>query len=71
MEKSKSYINAGRASITDLFHHRIIGFQLPPGRIPGGRSRPQLDRLPEQAKVREQNMKHFETRLQNTPALAC
>ncbi len=69
MEKVQSYINAGRASITDLFHHRIIGFNYRLGEFQAAVLGPQLDRLPEQAKVREQNMKHFETRLQKTPGI--
>jgi dTDP-4-amino-4,6-dideoxygalactose transaminase len=69
MEKVQSYINAGRASTTDLFHHRIIGFNYRLGEFQAAVLGPQLDRLPEQGKVREQNIKHFETRLQNTPSI--
>jgi dTDP-4-amino-4,6-dideoxygalactose transaminase len=69
MEKVQSYINAGRASITDQFHHRIIGFNYRMGEFQAAVLGPQLDRLPAQAKIREQNMKHLETRLQNTPGI--
>ena len=69
MEKVQSYINAGRASVTDQFHHRIIGFNYRIGEFQAAVLGPQLDRLPEQAKIREQNMKHLETRLQNTPGI--
>ncbi len=69
MEIVQSYINAGRASVTDEFHHRIIGFNYRIGEFQAAVLGPQLDRLPEQAKVREQNMKHLETRLQNTPGI--
>lgn len=69
MEKVQSYINAGRASVTDQFHHRIVGFNYRIGEFQAAVLGPQLDRLPEQARVREQNMKHLETRLQNTPGI--
>jgi dTDP-4-amino-4,6-dideoxygalactose transaminase len=69
MERVQSYINAGRASLTDKFHHRIIGFNYRMGEFQAAVLGPQLDRLPEQAAVRGKNMKHFEARLQNTPAI--
>lgn len=69
MEKVQSYINAGRASVTDQFHHRIIGFNYRLGEFQAAVLGPQLDRLPEQAKLREANMKHLETRLQGTPGI--
>lgn len=69
MEKVQSYINAGRASLTDQFHHRIIGFNYRLGEFQAAVLGPQLDRLPEQAKTREANMKHLETRLRNTPGI--
>jgi dTDP-4-amino-4,6-dideoxygalactose transaminase len=69
MEKVQSYINAGRASLTDQFHHRIIGFNYRLGEFQAAVLGPQLDRLPEQAKTREANMKHLEARLRNTPGI--
>jgi len=69
MELVQSYINAGRASLTDQFHHRIIGFNYRLGEFQAAVLGPQLDRLPQQSAVREKNMKHFETRLQNTPGI--
>src|ERR1700739_4335097 len=66
MEKVQSYINAGRASVTDQFHHRTIGFNYRLGEFQGAVLGPQLDRLPEQAKVREKNMAHFESRMKGT-----
>src|SRR5580693_5125435 len=69
MEKVHSYINAGRASVTDEFHHRIIGFNYRLGEFQAAVLGPQLDRLPEQAATREKNMKHFESRLKSTPAI--
>jgi dTDP-4-amino-4,6-dideoxygalactose transaminase len=69
MELVQSYINAGRASLTDLFHRRIIGFNYRLGEFQAAVLGPQLDRLPQQAALREKNMKHFEARLQNTPGI--
>jgi dTDP-4-amino-4,6-dideoxygalactose transaminase len=66
MELVQSYINAGRASLTDQYHHRIIGFNYRIGEFQAAVLVPQLDRLPKQAALREQNMKHFESRLQKT-----
>lgn len=69
MELVQSYINAGRASLTDQYHHRIIGFNYRLGEFQAAVLGPQLDRLPQQAALREKNMKHFESRLQNTPEI--
>ena len=69
MEKVQSYINAGRASVTDKYHHRIIGFNYRLGEFQAAVLGPQLDRLPAQSAIREKNMKHFETRLQSTPGI--
>jgi dTDP-4-amino-4,6-dideoxygalactose transaminase len=66
MEKVQSYINAGRASVTDQFHHRIIGFNYRLGEFQAAVLGPQLDRLPEQSKVRDTNMAHLASRLKNT-----
>jgi dTDP-4-amino-4,6-dideoxygalactose transaminase len=69
MERVQSYINAGRASLTDKYHHRIIGFNYRLGEFQAAVLGPQLDRLPAQAALREKNMKHFEAQLQNTPQI--
>ena len=69
MELVQSYINAGRASLTDNFHHRIIGFNYRLGEFQAAVLGPQLDRLPKQAAIREKNMKRFESKLQNTPGI--
>src|SRR3984893_16084459 len=69
MEKVQSYINAGRASVTDQYHHRIIGFNYRMGEFQAAVLGPQLDRLPKQAKLRAANMKHLEPRLQHTPGI--
>src|SRR6202142_1279135 len=69
MELVQSYINAGRASLTDKFHHRIIGFNHRLSELQAAGLEPQLDRLPQQAAGGEKNVKHFESRLQNNPAI--
>src|SRR6202042_178119 len=66
MELVQSYINAGRASLTDNYHHRIIGFNYRLGEFQAAVLCAQLERLPAQAALRKKNMLHFETRLQNT-----
>src|ERR1700687_1689454 len=62
-DRVQSYINAGRRSVTDQFHHRMIGFNYRLGEFQAAVLNPQLDCLPEQAKVRQTNMEYFESRL--------
>lgn len=69
MEKVQSYINAGRASVTDQFHHRIIGFNYRLGEFQAAVLGPQLDRLPEQSKLRDKNMAYLEKRLTGTSGI--
>jgi len=69
MELVQSYINAGRASLTDQYHHRIIGFNHRLSELQAAVLGPQLERLPQQAATREKNVKHFESRLQKLPAI--
>jgi dTDP-4-amino-4,6-dideoxygalactose transaminase len=69
IERVQSYINAGRASVTDKFHHRIIGFNYRLGEFQAAVLGAQLERLPEQAQVRQTNMAYFESRLRNTRGL--
>jgi dTDP-4-amino-4,6-dideoxygalactose transaminase len=68
-ELVQSYINAGRASATDRYKQRIIGFNYRLGEFQAAILGPQLDRLPAQSAIREKNMQHFESRMQNTPAI--
>jgi dTDP-4-amino-4,6-dideoxygalactose transaminase len=65
-ERVQSYINAGRRSVTDKFHHRIIGFNYRLGEFQAAVLSAQLERLLSQAKNREKNMKRFESRLGDT-----
>jgi dTDP-4-amino-4,6-dideoxygalactose transaminase len=69
MELVQSYINAGRASLTDKYHHRIIGFNHRLSELQAAVLGPQLERLPQQAAIREKNVKHFESKMQNTGAI--
>ncbi len=69
MELAQSYINVGRASLTDQFHRRILGFNHRLSELQACVLGPQLERLPQQAAIREKNMKHFESKMQNTPAI--
>ena len=62
MELVQSYINVGRASLTDQFHRRILGFNHRLSELQACRLGPQLERLPQQAVIREKNMKHFESK---------
>jgi len=69
MEKVQSYINAGRASVTDEFHHRIVGFNYRLGEFQAAVLGPQLDRMPGQSKLRDKNMAYLASRLKNTPGI--
>src|SRR6202163_57253 len=53
LERVQSYINAGRASLTDKYHHRIVGFNYRLGEFQAAVLGPQLDRLPQQATLRK------------------
>jgi dTDP-4-amino-4,6-dideoxygalactose transaminase len=69
IELVQSYINAGRASLTDQFHHRIVGFNYRLGEFQAAVLCAQLERLPKQQSIREANMAHFESRLKGTAAI--
>ena len=69
MEKVQSYINAGRASVTDQFHHRIIGFNYRLGEFQAAVLGAQLNRLAGQSKTRDKNMAHFAARMKNKPGI--
>ena len=69
MELVQSYINAGRASVTDKFKKRIIGFNYRLGEFQAAVLGGQLKRLPKEGAVRQKNMKYLEKRLQKTPGI--
>jgi dTDP-4-amino-4,6-dideoxygalactose transaminase len=68
-ERAQSYVNCGRASTTDRFRHRLIGFNYRITELQAAILAAQLERLPKQAKVRQANMDRFEKRLRGTPGL--
>ena len=69
MEKVQSYINAGRASVTDQFHHRIIGFNYRLGEFQAAVLGAQLNRLSGQSEIRNKNMAYFESSLKGKPGI--
>src|SRR6267378_5124236 len=60
LELVQSYINAGRASLTDKYKKRIIGFNYRLGEFQAAVLGAQLERMPKQSAIREKNMKRFE-----------
>jgi len=68
-ERMQSYINAGRASVTDKFKHRMIGFNYRLGEFQAAVLGPQLDRLPKQQQIRQANIEYFEARVRATRGL--
>lgn len=69
MELVQSYINAGRASLTDQYKKRIIGFNYRLGEFQAAVLSAQIDQMSVQSAIREKNMQHFESRLRNTPGI--
>ena len=69
MELVQSYINAGRASLTDKYKKRIIGFNYRLGEFQAAVLGAQLERMPKQGAIREKNMKRFEARLKKTEGI--
>ena len=69
-ERAQSYTNCGRASATDQYQHRLIGFNHRITELQAAILAAQLERLPKQAKVRQANMDRFEKRLRGAPGLA-
>jgi dTDP-4-amino-4,6-dideoxygalactose transaminase len=69
LELVQSYINAGRASLTDKYKKRIIGFNYRLGEFQAAVLGAQLERMPKQGAIREKNMKRFEARLQKAAGI--
>jgi dTDP-4-amino-4,6-dideoxygalactose transaminase len=69
MELVQSYINAGRASLTDQYKRRIIGFNYRLGEFQAAVLGAQLKRLPKEGALRQKNMKRLESRLKNTQGI--
>jgi dTDP-4-amino-4,6-dideoxygalactose transaminase len=68
-ERAQSFTNCGRASATDKYGHRFIGFNYRITELQASLLEAQLDRLPKQQKIRQANMDHFEKRLHGTAGL--
>jgi dTDP-4-amino-4,6-dideoxygalactose transaminase len=68
-ERAQSFTNCGRASSTDKYGHRFIGFNYRITELQAALLEVQLKRLPKQQKIRQANMDHFEKRLRGTPGL--
>jgi len=68
-ERAQSFMNCGRASVTDRYQNRLIGFNYRLTELQAVVLAAQLERLPQQAKVRQANMEHFAKRLRGTPGL--
>lgn len=68
-ERAQSYVNCGRASQTDRFAHRLIGFNFRVTEFQAAILEAQLERIPSQAKKRQANMAHLEKRLRKVPGL--
>src|SRR6204780_682079 len=68
-ERVQTYINAGRRSVTDEFHHRFIGFNYRLGEFQAAVLGAQLDRLSAQAKKPPDKMEYFESRLAGTAGI--
>jgi dTDP-4-amino-4,6-dideoxygalactose transaminase len=70
LERAQSYVNCGRASETDKFAHRLIGFNYRMTEFQAVILEVQLGRLARQASLRQRNMEYFESRIRGTPGLA-
>ena len=68
-ERAQSFTNCGRASATDRYRHRMIGFNYRITDLQAAILEVQLERLPQQAKVREGNMSRFENRIRDVNGL--
>lgn len=69
-ERAQSYVNCGRASVTDQFRHRLIGFNYRITEFQAAILEVQLQRLAKQARARLSSMEHFKKRLRGVPGLA-
>ena len=69
MELVQSYINAGRASLTDKYKKRIVGFNYRLGEFQAAVLGAQLKRLLKEGVIRHKNMKGLEARLKNTDGI--
>jgi dTDP-4-amino-4,6-dideoxygalactose transaminase len=69
-ERAQSYVNCGRASASDRYGHRLIGFNYRITEFQAAILEAQLERLPQQAEKRKNHMEHLEERLKMIRGLA-
>lgn len=68
-ERAQTFTNCGRASETDQFSHRFIGFNYRITELQAAILDAQLERLLRQSKTRQANMDYFEKRVRGAPGL--
>jgi dTDP-4-amino-4,6-dideoxygalactose transaminase len=68
-ERAQSYVNCGRASATDRYGHRLIGFNYRITEFQAAILEAQLERLPRQAEQRQANMKRLDDALRTIEGL--
>jgi len=68
-ERAQSYVNCGRASTTDRYGHRLIGFNYRITEFQAAILEAQLERLPKQAEKRQAKMDYLEKRLREISGL--
>jgi dTDP-4-amino-4,6-dideoxygalactose transaminase len=68
-ERAQSYTNCGRASLTDRYRHRLIGFNYRISEFQAAILEAQLKLVPRQRKIRTSNMEFFERCISDLPAV--
>jgi dTDP-4-amino-4,6-dideoxygalactose transaminase len=68
-ERAQSYTNCGRASATDRYRRRMIGFNYRMTELQAALLEGQLRRLPAQADLRRSNMERFAAVIEGIPGL--
>jgi dTDP-4-amino-4,6-dideoxygalactose transaminase len=66
-ERAQSYTNCGRASKTDRFRHRMVGFNYRMTEFQAAVLEIQLKRFEQQRKIRQANIERFECGIQALP----
>jgi dTDP-4-amino-4,6-dideoxygalactose transaminase len=69
-ELCQSYVNCGRASQTDRFQHRILGFNYRMTEFQAAILLAQLERLPEQTELRAARAERLSERLSTIPGIS-
>jgi dTDP-4-amino-4,6-dideoxygalactose transaminase len=68
-ERAQSYTNCGRASLTDRFRHRMVGFNYRMTEFQAAVLEVQLKRFEQQRKIRQANIERFERGIQAFPCV--